>query len=353
MMGNQLGGIDMVDLKVKLKAGSREERISGSDVRSDDGAVLLVHHATFGRFDVDDMAPFSHFGTRAAARQRVASLSGSPPDNDCRLISAFLDVKAPLLIDDVNDDHSVEHFAELIDAARPGLLAPCEIEGIFEMEPGQAEEHLVSTLLEAGFDGLCYRNRHEDPGSLSWVILDPGQIIVERDGPMSGSRDPWELSEGDYTGPLVESDMFEIDGRHEDYDHLWEDLDTSRYSLPVLARNDGWEVRWLVDWEPRATMGLFDPSGASRGFYMGGQLWIDADVRGAGRSALMINAAADLLGGCPAQNDKGMGFSPAGAAAHRAARRKAITLAMMDGHSIDRENEPEADQGHHSPGLNF
>jgi hypothetical protein len=35
----------------------------------------------------------------------------------------------------------------------------------------------------------------------------------------------------------------------------------------------------------------------------------------------MINAAADILGGCPTQNWAGMGFSPAGYAAHEKAHR--------------------------------
>lgn len=315
----------MINLTVRAKSQSTVERLLKSRVQSEKAALSLVHHATRGSFDASDMAPFTHFGTREAARQRSRS-SGEVQDtsNDGRLISAFLDIQAPLMLDDVDDDHNVEHFVELIHQVIPQMFSPGDMVELYDMETGQAEEFLCHTLLENGYDGICYINHHEDPGSLSWVILDPVQAIIQRDGPLAGSRDPWELSEEEFTGPLIESDVFEIDGHAEDYVHLWEDLEGSAADLPILAAENGWEARWLPDWEPLATMGLFDPSGTARGFYMGGQLWIDADARGSGRSALLINAAADLLGGCPAQNRSGMGFSAAGAAAHRSARRKAI-----------------------------
>lgn len=312
----------MINLSVRTKSQSTVERLLKSGVQSGKGALCLVHHATQGDFDVSNMAPFTHFGTREAARQR--SRASGEDRGDSRLISAFLDIQAPLMLDDVDDDHNIEHFVELVHQVAPDMFTQDEIADLYDMETGQAEDYLRHTLLENGFDGICYINRHEDPGSLSWVILDPIQVLIQREGPLEENRDPWELSEKEFTGPLIESDIFEIDGHAEDYEHLWEDLQGSATEMPVLANESGWEARWLSDWEPLATMGLFDPSGTAKGFYMGGQLWIDQDARGFGRSAILINAAADLLGDCPAQNTAGMGFSPAGAAAHRAARRKAI-----------------------------
>ena len=79
-------------------------------------------------------------------------------------------------------------------------------------------------------------------------------------------------------------------------------------------------------------MGLLDPGGTPRGFYMGGKLWVDEVSRGSGRSALLIGAAADLLGAPPAQNTEGMGFSPAGHAAHLAAWRRIRETAIENGY---------------------
>lgn len=303
----------------------QERRINASAVKTAMGEARLVHHATGADFDISEMAPFTHFGTRQAARQRMSHIGAiSDPDGAPRLISAFLDIRTPLTIEDVDEDHSPQHYAELIADKRPDLLPGHMIDELLGLEPGQIEEYLVDTLIEAGIDGLNYVNRHEDAGNISWVALRPSQVMVLRDGPLDESLDPWELSEEAFTGPYICSEVFSIDGRCEEYEHLWETLNLTGVNLPVLARDaGGWEARWIPDWEPLATMGFFSPDGLSRGFYMGGQLWIDEAARGAGRSALMINAAADILGGCPAQNSEGMGFSPAGVAAHRSAWRLA------------------------------
>jgi hypothetical protein len=210
----------MIDIQNRKETIPTDLRIAQSDVRQDDGALRLVHHATCEQFECSDFAPFTHFGTRSAARERAGGLPKRPEGADeVRLVSAWLDMRAPLLIDDVNDNHSPEHLAELIRAARPDLLTEEELAELFDMEPGAAEEYLVETLLEAGIDGLCYRNLHEDPGSLSWIILDAGQVIMQRDGPIGGSRDPWDLTEEEFTGPTLISDVFEIDGSDEDYKH--------------------------------------------------------------------------------------------------------------------------------------
>lgn len=305
----------------------KRERLKHSAVRNELGALQLVHHATQKGFAIEDIAPFSHFGTRTAARARGGQ--------DARLISAHLDIRKPLYIADINDEHSPQHIAELIDAAAKGVITT-PFDELFSLDPGTMEEYIIEDLRSAGYDGLGYRNLHEDPGSISWMILDASQVMVLRDGPAVASKDAWELSEEAFTGAALVSDVYSIDGSEEDYEHLWDALREEGPSLPIVARDrSGWEARWLDDWEPEATVGLFDPDGPAQGFYMHGQLWIEPEARGAGRSWLMIAAAADLLGGCPAQNPSIMGYSEAGYAAHLAAHRRVLELAEDNGYAPD------------------
>jgi len=310
-----------------------------SEVRSETDALLLVHHATreWG-FDPTDLAPFTHFGTRQAARQRMYEWGGA------RLISGLLNIRTPLYLPDLNDNHSLDRLLGLIGASEAKRRFGTSVRNrilAHENETGEGFEMLAAELRAAGYDGIGYRNHHEDPGSMSWMIFSPAQLHVVRDGPIEGSLDPWELDADAFLGPAIVLPVFEIDGRDETYDHVWDALEGKRTELPDLARSaDGWTARWLTDWEPPATLGLFDPEGAPRGFYMGGQLWVDEDVRGCGRSALLIGASADLLGGQPTQNPSGLGFSPAGHAAHLAAWRRIREAAKNNGYLDLEWDEP-------------
>jgi hypothetical protein len=203
------------------------------------------------------------------------------------MISAHLDIRNPLWVEDLGDDPFT------------GISA--------------------TDIIAGGYDGLACHG----PSGPAFRILSPDQVLLRFHGPVENSRDPWEITQDAFTGPAIVMDVFEIDGRDENYEHLFEALEEQAEDLPVLARDGtGWEARWLDDWEPPATLGLFDPDGTCQGFYMSGQAWIDEEARGAGRSALMINAAADLMGGSPTQNHGGLGFSEAGYAAHLRAHER-------------------------------
>lgn len=316
---------------------TRFDDLAASEVRSETDALLLVHHATreWG-FDPAELAPFTHFGTRAAARQRMFEWGGA------RLISGLLDIRRPLYLPDLNDNHGLDRLLGLLAVSEAGAAFGPEVRGrlfAHEEETGEGFDLLALELRAAGYDGIGYRNRHEDPGSMSWMITAPDQLRLVRDGPIEGSLDPWEHDLDAFIGPSLVLPVFEIDGRCGAYDHLWEALEAEGVDLPDLARSpDGWTVRWLPDWEPPGTMGLLGPDGAARGFYMGGQLWVDPEARGAGRSALLIGAAADLLGDVPTQNRDGLGFSPAGHAAHLSAWRRIRATAVENGY-LDLEGD--------------
>lgn len=317
----------------------RTTRIATTVARDWEDRLCLLHHATYNsEFSVDDMAPFTHFGTRKAARDRAKMVSSHDgEENSARMISAWLDIRNPIEIGDVPDEHNALHLAEAIRAARPGIVSDEDFSAMFDMEAGPSEEFLQKRLIKAGIDGLFYRNQYEDAGSKSWIIVDASQVIVQRDGPLAGTKDAWEMSEEEFIGPSIISEIFEIYGDEEDYEHLWEDMRDSGASYPVMVQKDGWTVRWLEGWEPEATMGLFrasDGDGEPKGFYMGGHLWVDEDARGAGLSAMMIEAAADVLGRNPTQNNDGMGFSPAGYGAHASAWRAVCDKALKLGKQV-------------------
>ena len=308
-----------------------------SAARSETGALQIVHHATreWG-FDVARMAPLSHFGTRSAARARVFDWP------ETRLISALLDIRASLHLPDINGVHDPMPFARLI-LSRPDTAARLPEDFLArvsraEEEAGEGMEEIVGHLRMAGYDGIAYRNHHEDPGSMSWVTFSPDQVHVIRDGLAGESLDPWEHSPDQFLGDVLIQPCFEINGRKGWNDHIWRTLSREGPGLPDLARDQqGWTARWLSDWQPRLGLGLLDQKGALRGFYVDGMLWVDPEARGQGRSALLIEAAADLLGGSPLGRQPGLGISPAGYHAHLSALRQIKARAAENGY-IDLED---------------
>lgn len=314
--------------------------LSKSRVRRDNGGLLLVHHITSDeRFDPAQMAVFSHFGTRRAGRQRAFDW----PDK--RQISGFLNIENPLELPDPGKRHDLVTWLELIAASPAGAALQAGLRDrieTHEQETGEGLEVLAQELRDAGWDGIRYLNACEDPGSVSWVLLDPRQLRLVSDGPARENRDPWELTEAEFIGPSIVQPVFEIDGRDAEHDMLWEALAEDTNTMPLVARDaDGFEVRWMPDWCPEATLGLFAHNGAPCGFYMDAQLWIDEGHRGKGLSRLLIGAAADMLGGQPTQNEKGCGFSEAGYGAHASAWRAICDQARLRGDLEPLEDAPE------------
>ncbi|MEY8800184.1 hypothetical protein AB9K35_07700 [Leisingera sp. XS_AS12] len=317
-----------VNLEINTRQPKRK-RLAYTEVRGLNDALQLVHHATREHgFAAADIAPLSHFGTRTAAKARIFEQEGA------RMFSAHLDIRNPLHLNDMHGNHDVPSLLNLIAySSADGAVAARRGEILAADAVGEGEEMLARTLLDVGWDGIAYTNNHEDPGSRSWIILDPAQVMLVSEGPVSQSLDPWELDAAEFVGPASILPHFAIDAGEEAYASLWDMLDECGDDMPVLARDqDGWEARWIDNWGLAANIGLFDGCGVARGFYLGGESWIDEDARGAGRSSLMINAAADLLGGSPTQALLGNGFSPAGYAAHLSAHRKICDWARDQGY---------------------
>ena len=285
-------------------------------VRTADGGIRLVHApGTYGPENQLEV-----FSTRANA-SREASLR-----NTGEIWSAFLDIRSPLVIAGF----------PVADSEMSDLV--CTELGIDYIRDYDA---LAAVVRARGHDGIAFGNMDEIDRVLWWPMQESGAgVYPQLTEPECENRDPWQISEDDWTGPELISESFDLDGRNEeDFRNLFDALENGGADLPVMARApDGTEVRWLNDWEPEATMGLFDPDGNACGFYMNGQLWIDEEARSHGRSALMIIAAADLLGGPPVQNKDGTGYSLAGYNAHKSAYWKMMETARENGF-IECENE--------------
>ncbi|MCE6959296.1 hypothetical protein LAZ40_09550 [Cereibacter sphaeroides] len=308
------------------------ERLQASAVRDELGLLRPLHHATTASFDPRGFAPFSHFGSRLAARERVRGRE------DAILHRVWLDIRNPLEVNDINDVHGPGSLARSINVLH-GFWTKTELAAIERMGEEDALAAISTRLRERGHDGLFYFNKHEDPGSHAWMILDPSQVIPVMTTTVRRDRFAWEIPEAEFAPSGFVLDVFDVDGRDENFDHLWDAAAdpafllppcwTGSTALPRTSRHQGYEIRELPEWEPEGTLVLFAPGGVPCGFRMGALTWIDEAHRGRGLSTPLILAAADRMGGPLAEEP--CGYSPAGHAAHAAAHRAAVEEAIDEG----------------------
>lgn len=139
----------------------------------------------------------------------------------------------------------------------------------------------------------------------------------------------WELAYDDFNCVGMVSNAFEIDGRADDL--ILEAVEDG-CDLIQVWQDGPYRICELDDFEPIPTMVLLKGNVAA-GFNMCGQLWIDEDHRGRGLSIPLVLAVAARRGG-EATPSELLGFSHAGAAAHEAAWRAAVLLALEQGKDV-------------------
>lgn len=137
---------------------------------------ITAYHGTF-QPRIERFAPLSHFGTLAAAEERLRFKGKKEGiSQPGRIYQVTLDIKRPFRVRDFAGIHSPTHFA--FDLRQAGLIDQEEMLAITRLagdtRQGQA---LIDKLRELGFDGMIYRNKYEDPGSESYVITDPSQVV--------------------------------------------------------------------------------------------------------------------------------------------------------------------------------
>jgi hypothetical protein len=158
------------------------------------GGARRVFHATTAEFG--DFKPVSHFGSAVAVSRHVDKGWRYGRDGeDVRIVGAALKIDNPLRVE---DDGQMSSCWLVVAAHRAGALDRRDVAAIFGVGPGDLEEggaprtgsvraefseiegRLADRLLDAGHDGLVYRNRIEGGGD-SWVVLTPDQVVADRE----------------------------------------------------------------------------------------------------------------------------------------------------------------------------
>ena len=131
----------------------------------------IAYHGTTD--DINEFHPFTHFGTEKAAKDRMEYKK----IKDGKIYKVDLDIKNPLKIKDFPGIHYDRMYAfELRDK---NLISQEEMEDItFTQDPAGLRKKLLAKLQELGIDGFVYKNRYEDKGNISYVIVDPKQVKI-------------------------------------------------------------------------------------------------------------------------------------------------------------------------------
>ena len=155
--------------------------------------------------DIAEFRPFSHFGSEQAALDRM----DYKKVKNGKVYKVELNINNPLTIKDFPGIHYERLYAfELRDKK---LISQEEMEFITtEQDPQELRKRLLSKLSDLGIDGFVYKNRYEDKGNLSYVIVDPRQakivdvqeVALEEE--IIDEASPNTL-EGSFTPDLVES----------------------------------------------------------------------------------------------------------------------------------------------------
>jgi hypothetical protein len=123
--------------------------------------------------DITEFHPLSHFGTDKAAKDRMEYKK----IKDGKIYKVDLDIKNPLTIKDFPGIHYDRLYAfELRDKK---LISQKEMEAITTIDDkAELRKALLTKLNELGIDGFVYKNKYEDKGNISYVIVDPSQVKV-------------------------------------------------------------------------------------------------------------------------------------------------------------------------------
>ena len=160
----------------------------------------IAYHGTTD--DIAEFHPLSHFGTEKAAKDRMEYKK----IKDGKIYKVDLDIKNPLTIKDFPGIHYDRLYAfELRDKK---LISQKEMEAITTIDDkAELRKALLTKLKELGIDGFVYKNKYEDKGNISYVIVDPSQVKVLSVEP--AAEEVTEASpntlEGSFTPDLVES----------------------------------------------------------------------------------------------------------------------------------------------------
>ena len=135
------------------------------------GSPIIAYHGTTDK--ISQFRPLTHFGTEKAARDRMDYKKNSTGN----IYKVQLDIRNPFTIKDFPGIHYDRVYA--FDLRDKKLLSQEEMETITMLQdPAELRAALIAKVRELGYDGFVYKNRYEDKGNISYVILDPSQVKV-------------------------------------------------------------------------------------------------------------------------------------------------------------------------------
>lgn len=132
---------------------------------------ITAYHGTDS--DIKQFRPLTHFGSEVAAKDRIAykKLNG-------KIYKVELDINNPAIIKDFAGVHSPRLFSFALKNAN--ILSRDEMLSISlgDEDNSIKAAKLIKLLKSKGYDGIAYKNRYEDRGHISYVILDPNQARI-------------------------------------------------------------------------------------------------------------------------------------------------------------------------------
>ena len=141
------------------------------NLTEDKSISTVAYHGTTD--DISAFRPFSHFGSEDAARDRM----DYKKVKNGKIYKVQLDIKNPLMSKDFPGVHYDRLYAFVLRDKK--LISQEEMEYItFEKNPQELRKRLLTKLNDLGIDGFVYKNRYEDKGNLSYVIIDPSQAKI-------------------------------------------------------------------------------------------------------------------------------------------------------------------------------
>jgi hypothetical protein len=134
--------------------------------------------------DISEFKPLSHFGSQKAAEDRAQRFIRE--GKEVRLYDVELRINNPLRIKDLPKSvsysavHSPFRIGEMLYYdIKPRVITDAErVAMLGANDDQQRAEKLIEILESKGYDGIVYENRWEDPGSLSWIIFHPDQVVI-------------------------------------------------------------------------------------------------------------------------------------------------------------------------------
>lgn len=161
--------------------------------------------------NITKFRPLTHFGTEKAAKDRMQFKKYK----DGKIYKVDLNIKNPLTIKDFPGVHSPTQFA--FELNRLKLISQQEMLSVTDSADIQAKTKagipfdqayaahtakctaaLLRLMKKLGYDGFVYKNRYEDKGNISYVILDPRQVKILSVEPVTDKIDEALDSSYDY-----------------------------------------------------------------------------------------------------------------------------------------------------------